>query len=75
MWRSSISVSLGFHPLKAGRRPEMVNAINMSYFGFHPLKAGRRHGYKTLPNSSPTVSIPSRRVGDVIPVPKEEVRR
>ena len=35
-------IQLGFHPLKAGRRPFPSISVQVYCVSFHPLKAGRR---------------------------------
>ena len=39
---SSTTETVGFHPLKAGRRLDELVSIRDTLVGFHPLKAGRR---------------------------------
>ena len=61
---SPLSGCIGFHPLKAGRRPVSAAVVGGYDLCFHPLKAGRRLE-KELENANQvSVSIPSRRVGD-----------
>ena len=41
-----------FHPLKAGRRPQVTSCCASVRLSFHPLKAGRRlDDFKLLPQS------------------------
>ena len=55
---------VSFHPLKAGRRLLQKDICESCYESFHPLKAGRRLSPRHEQGAVPSVSIPSRRVGD-----------
>ena len=64
-WLLATRSNTRFHPLKAGRRRHAGVHAKDGQSSFHPLKAGRRPELNTLRYLNSSVSIPSRRVGDM----------